>query len=203
MQTFAEAMNENYVGRGEKGIRERKIRPLDVKKVIARRAAIGAQKRMPIVNYGIGIPEIIAQVADEENVTQELIATVEPGAIGGSPAGGLSFGASAFPEAIITQDQMFDFYDGGGLDQAFSGPGGNRCQRRSQCIKVWREKLLAAAASSILPRTLSMSFFCGSFTAGDSDIIVEEGKIIIRRDGQIKKFIKHVQQITFFIRYGP
>ncbi|EBK9684042.1 3-oxoacid CoA-transferase, partial [Salmonella enterica] len=195
MQTFAEAMNENYVGRGEKGIRERKIRPLDVKKVIARRAAMELKKNA-IVNYGIGIPEIIAQVADEENVTQELIATVEPGAIGGSPAGGLSFGASAFPEAIITQDQMFDFYDGGGLDQAFLGLAETDAKGDLNVSK-FGVKIAGCGGFINITQNAKHVFFCGSFTAGDSDIIVEEGKLIIRRDGQIKKFIKHVQQITF------
>ncbi|EKS9319395.1 3-oxoacid CoA-transferase [Salmonella enterica] len=195
MQTFAEAMNENYVGRGEKGIRERKIRPLDVKKVIARRAAMELKKNA-IVNYGIGIPEIIAQVADEENVTQELIATVEPGAIGGSPAGGLSFGASAFPEAIITQDQMFDFYDGGGLDQAFLGLAETDAKGDLNVSK-FGVKIAGCGGFINITQNAKHVFFCGSFTAGDSDILVEEGKLIIRCDGQIKKFIKHVQQITF------
>lgn len=195
MQTFAEAMNENYVGRGTRTGNKRKPRPLDVKKIIARRAAMELKKNA-IVNYGIGAPEVIAQVTDEEQVTQELIATVEPGAIGGSPAGGLSFGASAFPEAIITQDQMFDFYDGGGLDQAFLGLAETDAKGDLNVSK-FGVKIAGCGGFINITQNAKQVFFCGSFTAGESDIVVEDGKLNIRRDGHILKFIKQVQQITF------
>lgn len=195
MQTFAEEMNENYVGRGARAESAKKTRPLDVKKIIARRAAMELRKNA-IVNYGIGAPEVIAQVTDEEGVTQELVATVEPGAIGGSPAGGLSFGASAFPEAIITQDQMFDFYDGGGLDQAFLGLAETDAKGDLNVSK-FGVKIAGCGGFINITQNAKQVYFCGSFTAGDSDIVVENGKLNIKRDGHIKKFIKKVQQITF------
>lgn len=195
MQTFAESMNESYVGRGERAEGKCKIRPLDIKKIIARRAAMELKKNA-IVNYGIGAPEVIAQVTDEEHVTNDLIATVEPGAIGGTPAGGLSFGASVFPEAIITQDQMFDFYDGGGLDQAFLGLAETDVKGDLNVSK-FGVKIAGCGGFINITQNAKQVFFCGTFTAGESDISVEDGKLIIRRDGHILKFIKKVQQITF------
>lgn len=195
MQTFAELMNENYVGRGEKGVLKTGSRPLDAKKIIARRSALELKKGS-IINYGIGAPEVIAEVTDEEGVTNQLVATVEPGAIGGTPAGGLSFGASSFPEAIITQDQMFDFYDGGGLDQAFLGLA-ETDKKGNLNVSRFGPKIAGCGGFINITQNAKQVFFCGTFTAGKLKMNVENGRLKIEQDGHIKKLIDEVQQITF------
>ncbi|HFP9706861.1 TPA: acyl CoA:acetate/3-ketoacid CoA transferase, partial [Escherichia coli] len=195
MQTFAEYMNFSYVGKGVKEVKDKETRPLDIKKIIARRAAMELKKNA-VVNYGIGAPEVIAEVTDEEGITSELIATVEPGAIGGTPAGGLSFGASSFPQAIITQDQMFDFYDGGGLDQAFLGLA-ETDEKGDLNVSKFGTKIAGCGGFINITQNAKKVYFCGSFTAGKNKIYVSNGKLHIKEDGSVKKFIKKVQQITF------
>ncbi len=109
---------------------------LDAKTIIARRAALELEADS-ILNLGIGAPEYIAKVATQAGILDQFTLTVEPGAVGGMPQSGLDFGASKYPQAIISQDQMFDFYDGGGVDQAFFRLSPMRSTWRYQCLSIW------------------------------------------------------------------
>ncbi|MCG7496124.1 3-oxoacid CoA-transferase [Vibrio sp. Of7-15] len=195
MQTFAEPMNPVYCGKGTFVKETPQVRPLDAKKIIARRAALEL-KPGAILNYGIGVPEIIASIAEEEGIHDQMIATVEPGAIGGTPAGGLSFGASSMPEAVITQDQMFDFYDGGGIDQAFLGLA--ECDQNGDLnVSKFGPKIAGCGGFINITQNAKQVFFCGTFTAGKLKIDTGNGQLKILQEGHIHKFICHVEQITF------
>ncbi len=195
LQTYATAYSHAFTNRIRSPEGEIPAMPLDARKVIARRCAF----ELPVngvVNLGIGMPEGVASVAAEEGLLDHLTLTAEPGVIGGQPASGLDFGAAVNTDAVLPQNNQFDFYDGGGLDMACLGLAQADADGNVN-VSRFGPRLAGAGGFINISQNAQSVVFAGTFTAAGIDIAVSPDGVDIRHEGRTRKFLSAVEQISF------
>jgi propionate CoA-transferase len=210
--TFAEAYNEAYVRpwRGEAADAAEKASeaealppasaPLDARTIVQRRAVMELAARKPrVVNLGVGMPAAVGALAHQAGLG-DFTLTVEAGPIGGTPADGLSFGASAYPEAVVDQPAQFDFYEGGGIDLAILGLAELDGHGNVNVSKFGEgEGALIAGVGGFINITQSARavVFMGTLTAGGLEIRAHDGRLEIAKEGRVKKIVPEVSHLSF------
>ena len=143
------------------------------------RRAIRYLHRGDIVNVGTGIPgDSVGPALAEAGLSDAITLTVESGVYGGVPAGGVDFGITAHPTAIIPHASQFDFYNGGGLDATFMGAG--QVDRQGN-VNVSRLGGRVIGAGGFIDITQSARLVCFCFSL----------------EGTREKFVNQVEHLTF------
>ena len=196
MMTFDEAFNPAYCGNCKTVVAPAAgTYKLDAKKIISRRAAMELIPHT-VINLGIGVPEGVGIVAEEEGLRDEITLSIESGPVGGIPVSGIGFGASLNPDCILDQSTQFDTYDGGGLHLAYLGLA-EADQYGNVNVSKFGPKIAGAGGFINITQATQNVIFCGTMTTGGLKIQSQEGKLNILQEGRVKKLVDKVQQITF------
>ena len=163
--------------------------------IIGKRAALEL-KEDDIVNIGVGIPETITKYARENGILDKITLTVEAGGVGGFPASGKVFGAVIGADSIYDMANQFDLYNNGGLDICFMG-----AMEVDRFGNVNAHKGPGAFAgvggfANITAKT-STVVFCFTFDTKGLNVEENDGKVLIKKEGEISKFVNDVSSISF------
>ena len=170
---------------------------LDLRKIIARR---GAMELTPgaIINCGVGIPAAISSVAEEEGISDTFITSVESGPMGGTIQDGLAFPGVANAEAIYSQTDILNMYDGGLLDMTYLGSA-EIDEKGNVNVSKFAGRSGGPGGFIDISQNAKKVCFVGMFTAGrpKPEIEITDGGLRVVTDGSEIKYVKEVQQITF------
>lgn len=167
--------------------------PLDIRKIIARRAAMTLRPNA-ICNLGAGVSTGIGTIAAEEAILSQITLTNEQGLIGGSPSS--DAGAAVNYTSIVEQPYQFDFYDGGGIDLAYLSFA-EVDALGSVNVSRFGNRIIGVGGFINISQNAKKVIFSGSFTTGGLRTTIDNGHLIITQEGKGKKFVAVLQQVSY------
>lgn len=181
------------------------IRPLDtfrvpefnIQKVIARRVAQELQAGS-CVNLGFGISANVPRILLEEGLHGDVTWVIEQGAVGGVPLLDFAFGCASNADAYMPSPYQFTYFQGAGFDASllsFLEIGRDGSVNVSKLS--FRPHVTAGAGGFVdITARARKIVFSGMFNAG-AKLGIEGGKLVIEKEGKLKKLVNEVEHVTF------
>jgi acyl CoA:acetate/3-ketoacid CoA transferase len=160
------------------------------------RMAVARLPEGAMVNLGAGVPMYEVPEMARAMGRDDLYFTVEQGPMGGWPQVG---GVSRNPEIILDQNEVFQFYEGGGPDVSVLAFGE---VDRFGNVNVSRfSGMLPGCGGFVnIVHGVRSLIFCGTLTTGGLEETIDSSGLAIQCEGRIRRFVEAVEQITFNAR---
>ena len=166
---------------------------LSPKDIICRRAVYEFYPDA-LINLGLGAGAGAGEVAMLEGA--KVTFTLELGVFGGTPCSQVNFGVTMNPVSFVSPPAMFDFYHGGGLDITVLGAAEVDKDGNVNTSKFGGQPNGHGGFIDISQSSKKVVFGV-LMTAKGMEAEISDGKLNIKKDGQIPKFVDQVEQITF------
>ena len=196
-QTHSWVYDPSYSGQAQTPETSIEPVPVSFRKIIGRRAMLELAPDV-VINVGTGIPnDVIGSILAEEGIMDDVCITVESGIYGGIPAGGLDFGISRNPQALLSHDRQFEYYNGAGIDYTFMGAGELDAEGNVNATRMGSKAPGAGGFIDITARAKNV-IFCSTFTGvGLKGMCSETDGVTITQEGTVRKMVSRVQQVSF------
>jgi propionate CoA-transferase len=179
-----------------------RVPEFNIQKVIARRVARELEAGSA-VNLGFGISANVPRILLEEGLHGDVTWVIEQGAVGGVPLLDFAFGCASNADAYMPSPYQFTYFQGAGFDASLLSfleidrDGSVNVSKLS-----FRPHVTAGAGGFVdITARAKKIVFSGMFNAG-AKLSVEGGKLVIEKDGRLKKLVNEVEHVTFSGRRG-
>ena len=173
-----------------------------VNKVIARRVA---QMIKPgwAVNLGFGVSANVPRIFIEEGQHGKATWVIEQGAVGGVPLLDFQFGCAANAEAFVPSAYQFTYFQAAGFDCSLLSF--LQIDSHGSVNVSWlgaRPHVTAGAGGFVdITARARRIIYSGFFNAG-ARMEVRDGKLVIEKEGKVRKLVKDVEHVSFSGRRG-
>jgi propionate CoA-transferase len=173
-----------------------------VNKMIARRVAQELRKGWA-VNLGFGVSANVPRIFLEEGLNGSVTWVIEQGAVGGIPLLDFQFGCSSNAECIVASPHQFTYFQAGAFDCSLLSFLQIGADGSVNVSKLGARPHVTAGAGGFVDITARAPkiVFSGFFTAG-AKLDIADGKLVIAKEGKVRKLVPEVEQVSFSGRRG-
>jgi propionate CoA-transferase len=166
-------------------------------KELAIHRAIAEIEPGSIVNLGVGMGAFVPSLMRRMPNPTPCTFVTEHGSVGGDPLGDVNlFGIHRNAQALLNPSEMFAAYTGGLLDVSILGFAQVDARANVNVSSFGGRSNGPGGFIDITANTRKL-IFCGSFTTGGLKVEQRAGRVVVLREGAIRKFVDAVEEITY------